>query len=87
MAEEDREKTAFCVGSNVGGGLGNLFECNRMPFGLTNSPATFQRLMETQIADLPFCQVYLDDIIVFSATFEEQLHRLNRLSNAFKPVV
>lgn len=76
MNEEDKDKTAFCVGGSLGGNLGNLFECNRMPFGLTNAPATFQRLMESTLGDLPFCQVYLDDIIIFSSTFAEQLIRL-----------
>lgn len=84
MAEEDREKTAFCVGSYPGSNVGNLFECNRMPFGLTNAPATFQRLMESQLGDLPFCQVYLDDIIIFSSTFEQQLERLEQTFQRLK---
>ena len=49
-----------------------------MPFGLTNAPATFQRLMEPCMGDLNFntCIVYIDDIIVFSKTFEEHQERL-----------
>ena len=46
MKEEDKEKTAFSVG-NLG-----FFECNRMAFGLTNAPATFQRLMERCMGEL-----------------------------------
>ena len=69
--EDDKAKTALCVGGNMEE-LDNLFECNRMPFRLTNAPTTFQQLMEAQTGHLPFCQVYLDDII-FSVTFEQQL--------------
>ena len=48
-----------------------------MPFGLTNAPVTFQRLM-TCLGELHlnWCIIYLDDIIVFSRTPEEHLHRL-----------
>jgi len=45
-----------------------------MFFGLTNSPATFQALMNSIFADLVTAgkvAVYLDDILVFSATLEE----------------
>lgn len=73
VEEQDRAKTAFFIQ-----GLGH-FECNRMPFGLTNAPATFQRLTESKLVDLPFCQVFLDDIIVFSETFEDQLVRLEKI--------
>ena len=73
MKEADKAKTAFQVGP-----LG-FFECNRMPFGLCNAPATFQRLMERCMGDLNLreCLIYLDDIIIFSSTFEEHLERLN----------
>lgn len=69
---EDRHKTAFSVGP-----LG-FYECNRMAFGLTNAPATFQRLMETCMGDLNLqeCLIYLDDVLVFSDTFDEHLKRL-----------
>ena len=51
MAEESRQYTAFTLGS-----LG-LFECDRMPFGLCNAPATFQRLMQKCLGELnlTFC--------------------------------
>lgn len=52
-----------------------------MPFGLTNAPATFQRLMECVLAGLTGeqCLIYIDDIIVFSSTFQEHLDRLERV--------
>lgn len=46
IEETDKIKTAFKVG-NLG-----FYECNCTPFGLTNSPAVFQRLMEYTLADL-----------------------------------
>ena len=72
IEENHKHKTAFRVG-NLG-----FFECNRMPFGLTNAPATFQRLIETCMGDLHLnsCLLYLDDIVVFSRSFEEHLTRL-----------
>jgi len=75
IEESDKEKTAFSAGP-----FGH-FECNRLPFGCTNSPATFQRLMSEVMGDLHLkeCVVYLDDIIVFSSTIEEHLERLRHV--------
>lgn len=72
MNEDDKEKTAFTVG-NMG-----FFECNRMAFGLTNAPATFQRLMERCMGDMNLkeCLIFLDDILIFSETFEDHIERL-----------
>jgi hypothetical protein len=58
ITEEHKERTAFTVGP-----LG-FFEYNRLPFGLTNSPATYQRLMQDVIGDLHLKTflIYLDDI-------------------------
>ena len=70
--EKDKPKTAFQVGS-----LG-FYEFNRMPFGLCSAPATFQRLMERCMGDLHLrlCLIHLDDISIYSSTFEEHLERL-----------
>ena len=72
MDEASKQYTAFTVG-NLG-----FFECDRMPFGLCNMPATFQRLMQNCMGELNFvyCLIYLDDLIVFSRTTEEHLHLL-----------
>ena len=72
MAEECKAYTAFTCGP-----LG-FYECDTMPFGATNAPATFQRLMHDCLGDLNmnWCIVYLDDIIIFSDTQEEHLKRL-----------
>ena len=72
MAEECKAYTAFTCGP-----LG-FYECDTMPFGATNAPATFQRLMHDCLGDLNmnWCIVYLDDIIISSDTKEEHIKRL-----------
>ena len=69
LEEEAKPQTAFTMDP-----LG-FWECERMPFGFTNAPATFQRLMESCLDELnlSWCIIYLDDIIVFSQTPEEHL--------------
>jgi len=51
------------------------YEYTRMPFGLKNAPATFQRCMNNVLDDLIYkdCLVYLDDIIVYSTSLEEHI--------------
>lgn len=58
-----------------------LFDFERMPQGLCNSPCTFQRIMELIFGDMNFRQLilYLDDILVFSKTFEDHLVRLEEV--------
>ena len=50
-----------------------FFECDCMPFGLCNTPATFQWLMQNCLGklNLIYCLIYLDDLIVISWTTEE----------------
>ena len=73
MDETSEQYTTFTVG-NLG-----FFECDRMPFGLCNAPATFQWLMQNCMGELNFiyCLIYLDDLIIFSRTAEEHLHQLH----------
>ena len=83
IVEDHKQFTAFTVGP-----LG-FFEYNRLPFGLSNSPATYQRLMEECLEDLvsgdeQICQIYLDDVIIVSKTFEEHLQRLEKVFSRFK---
>ena len=49
-----------------------------MPFGATNAPATFQRLMDNCLGELNinWCVVYLDDIIIFSQDASSHIERL-----------
>ncbi|XP_045468252.1 uncharacterized protein LOC123676417 [Harmonia axyridis] len=68
MDEESIEKTAFTVDNGH-------YEFLRMPFGLKNAPATFQRLMNNTLKDYigKICHIYMDDIIIFSETVEQHL--------------
>ena len=71
MAEEAKEKTAFCTRNG-------LFHWNVMPFGVTNAPATFQRLMESVVGEMEGgAHVFLDDVILQGSDFEEMLSRLD----------
>ena len=80
LEEEAKPLTTFTMGP-----LG-FWECEHMPFGLTNAPATFQRLMGSCLGQLHLnlCIIYLDDIIVFSWTPEEHVHRLKAVFNKLR---
>ena len=71
MKEDDILKTAFHTHRGH-------FEFVVMPFGVSNAPATFQRLMNKVFAKEldAFILVYLDDILVFSQTKEEHLEHI-----------
>lgn len=74
MDEGSKEKTAFITHNG-------LYEFNVLPFGLCNSPATFQKLMTHALHGLEWdiCLVYIDDLIIFSRTFEDHLHHLEQV--------
>ncbi|CAF1330915.1 unnamed protein product [Rotaria sp. Silwood1] len=63
-----------------------LYEFLVMPFGLSNAPATFQRLMDLILAGIKWqsCLVYIDDIVVFSSTFEQHLKDLSSVFDRLK---
>ena len=75
MEDEVMVKTAFTVPGK------GRYEFNRMPFGLKNAPATFQRTMVIVLRGLEgnICFVYLDDIIIFGRTKQEHLVRLEQV--------
>ena len=72
MDDESKQYTAFTL-SSMG-----LYECKIMPFGMCNSPPTFQRLMLNCLGELnlTYCLIYLDDVTIFSKTEEEYLERM-----------
>ena len=75
IQEQDKEKKAFRTS------CGQLYEFNQVPFGLCNAPSTFSRLKDCVMAGLHWetYLFYLDDIIVFAATWEEHLARLRQV--------
>ena len=56
-----------------------LFEFVRMPFGLRNVAQTFQRFMDQVLRGLPFCFVYLDDLLVASPDMDTHLEHLRQV--------
>ena len=48
-----------------------------MPFGVRNAPATFQRLINTVLCGVTGCEAYLDDVVVYSSTWEEHIEKLH----------
>ena len=68
IRQEDIHKTAFVTSWEQ-------YKYLKMPFGLCNAPATFQRLMNFVLQEHlgEFVMVYLDDIFVYSQTYEEHV--------------
>ena len=56
-----------------------------MPFGLVNAPAIYQRLMEECFFGLHL-DIYLDELIIFSKTFEEHFDRLQKIFQRLREV-
>lgn len=71
MAEEDKKVTAFTTPMG-------LYEFNRLPHGLCNSPASFMRCMMSVFGDQNFLTLlcYLDDLLVYAPNEAEALRRL-----------
>ena len=70
VAKDDIPKTAVITPFG-------LFLFPRTPFGLKNAGQDFQRLMDAILGDIPYCFVYIDDILVASSTPKEHLKHLN----------
>ena len=74
LALDERDKTAFITPEG-------LWQFNRLPQGLKNSPSVFQRLMNQTLGSLRWdvCLAYLDDIIVYSSSFDQHLLDVNKV--------
>ena len=78
VVEEHQNITAFCTHKH------GLLEFMRLLFGLCNGPAVFQRVMNKVLAKFLwlFVLVYIDDIVVYSQTFDHHVRHLNSVLGA-----
>ena len=73
MHLDDVEKTAFVCHQGK-------YEFLRMPFGVRNAPAVFQELMTKLFRDYKsFCSPYLDDLIVYSSSWEDHVEQVRKV--------
>ena len=73
MEKSARSKTAFRTPFG-------LYQFRRMPFGLQGAPSTFQRMMDSLLVGTQdYAAAYLDDLIVFSHSWQEHLSHLRRI--------
>ena len=70
MASEDIPKTAIITPFG-------MFEFLHLPLGLRNTGNTFQRMMDQIIGNLPYCFVYIDDILVFTPNLSSHVQHLH----------
>ena len=80
MAPESQQYMAFMVGNL------RFYKFTHMPFGLCNTPVTFQHLMQNTLGELNlmYCVIYLDDVIIFGHMEEEHLEHLHMVFKRFQ---
>ncbi|GFW68247.1 hypothetical protein TNCV_1881271 [Trichonephila clavipes] len=67
IEESNIQKTAICTPFG-------LSEFPLMAFGLRNTAQSFQRFLDSIFRDLPYCFVYIDDILIASRNLDEHIH-------------
>ena len=78
LIEEAKKKTAFVTADGK-------YQWNVVPFGLATAVSTFQYLMPTILTGLNnFAFMYLNDVLVFSETYDDHLHHLNIVFEKFQ---
>ncbi|MBW0594038.1 hypothetical protein O181_133753 [Austropuccinia psidii MF-1] len=66
-----------------------IYEYTRMPFGIKNAPAHFQRMMDTIFQEEileGWMVVYIDDIIIYSETWEDHVQYIDRVLSKCTPI-
>lgn len=72
LAPRDRPKTAFSTRDNH-------YQFTVLPQGIKNGPPTFQRIVNQVLGPTrwKYCLAYIDDVLIFSKTFDDHLHHLD----------
>jgi hypothetical protein len=77
MDEESKEKTAFITPDGC-------YQFRRMPFGLVNSAATFNRMMRKMLTKCADISHYVDDILAHTVTWKDHVTKLRELFNKIR---
>jgi hypothetical protein len=56
-----------------------FYQFKVMPFGMKNAPATFQRLINSIIADIDGCEAYIDDLVLYADTWDKHMEQILKL--------
>lgn len=77
LSDSAKQKMAFITPQGK-------FQFRKMPFGLQNAPAVFQRMMDDILAGHPRSAAYIDDIVIASSTWNEHIRDLREVFTRVK---
>ena len=69
LTQRAREISAFVTTSG-------LYQYKVMPFGMKNAPATFQRMVNKLVRDIDGCEIYIDDVVIFSDNWSDHIRQI-----------
>ena len=72
LSERAQEISAFVTPDG-------LCQYTVMPFGMRNAPATFQHIINLVVSGLEGCAAYIDDVVIYSHTWEQHVRQLRSL--------
>ncbi len=73
IEESSKDMTAFSTQDGH-------WRFNKLPFGVKNGPFLFSKIIKELLGHLPFCQVYLDDIVIHSSTIESHIKHIRAIA-------